>query len=74
MCALMRRTEPKDLQQKILDGLERLTLVIRADARRLAAPLGINAAQDGILRLLRARPEGLRYKRLPSISMSGSRP
>jgi DNA-binding MarR family transcriptional regulator len=64
MRALMRRREPKDLQQKILDGLERLTLVIRADARRLAAPLGLNAAQDGILRLLRVRPEGLRVKAL----------
>jgi DNA-binding MarR family transcriptional regulator len=64
MCTPMRRTEPKDLQQMILDGLERLTLVIRADASRLAAPLGINAAQDGILRLLRARPEGLRVQAL----------
>src|SRR5262249_54050062 len=45
-------------------GLERLALVMRADARRSASPLGINAAQDAILHLLRARPEGLRVQAL----------
>jgi len=60
----MSQTEPTDLRQKILDGLERLALVMRADARRQAAPLGINAAQDAILRLLAAHPEGLRVQAL----------
>jgi DNA-binding MarR family transcriptional regulator len=60
----MNETEAKDLKQKILDGLERLSVVIRADARRQAAPLGINAAQDAVLRLLRAHPEGLRVQAL----------
>jgi DNA-binding MarR family transcriptional regulator len=49
---------------KILDGLERLSLVMRGDARRAAAALGINAAQDAILRLLLARPNGLRVQEL----------
>jgi DNA-binding MarR family transcriptional regulator len=60
----MSETEPVGIRQKILDGLERLALVMRADARRSAAPAGINAAQDGILRLLRVRPEGLRVQAL----------
>ncbi|MCI0466816.1 MAG: hypothetical protein L0Y57_07405, partial [Beijerinckiaceae bacterium] len=50
------------LRDRILDGLERLATVMRADARRSAAPLGINTAQDAILRLLIARPAGLRVR------------
>jgi DNA-binding MarR family transcriptional regulator len=60
----MSETEPAGMRQKILDGLERLALVMRADARRSVAPLGLNAAQGAILRLLRARPEGLRVQAL----------
>jgi len=50
------------LHERLLDGLERLASVMRADARRSAAPLGINMAQDAILRLLTARPSGLRVR------------
>lgn len=53
-----------DLRQKILDGLERLSCVMRADARRKAAAFGINAAQDAILRLLLSRPGGMRVQQL----------
>jgi DNA-binding MarR family transcriptional regulator len=60
----MDQAEAADLRQKILDGLERLASVMRADARRSAAQSGINAAQDAILRLLRARPQGLRVQEL----------
>jgi DNA-binding MarR family transcriptional regulator len=58
------QAEAADLRQKIVDGLERLAVVMRADARRSAAQHGINPAQDAILRLLRARPQGLRVQEL----------
>lgn len=60
----MSRTEAANLRQKILDGLERLALVMRADARRNAAALGINAAQDAILRLLLSRHQGMRVQQI----------
>ncbi len=47
-----------------MDGLERIALVMRADARRSAAELGLNAAQAAILRLLERRPSGLRVQEL----------
>jgi DNA-binding MarR family transcriptional regulator len=58
------QAEAADLRQKILGGLERLAVLMRADARRSAAQVGINPAQDAILHLLRARPQGLRVQEL----------
>ncbi len=55
----MKTTELRD---RLLDGLERLASVMRADVRRKAASQGINAAQNAILRLLLARPAGLRVR------------
>src|SRR2546429_9752681 len=58
----MAKPGASDLRQKILDGLERLAFVMRADARRSAAPRGINASQEAILRLLLSRNAGLRVQ------------
>ncbi|MGH6839772.1 MAG: MarR family winged helix-turn-helix transcriptional regulator [Methylocella sp.] len=52
------------LRERLLDGLERLASVMRADVRRSAAPRGLNPAQDAILRLLLARPAGVRMSAL----------
>jgi DNA-binding MarR family transcriptional regulator len=56
----MIEMEPIALQERLLDGLDRLALVMRADIRRSAAPRGLNLAQDAILRWLLARPTGVR--------------
>lgn len=47
-----------------MDGLERLASVMRADVRRSAALRRLNPAQDAILRLLLARPTGVRVSAL----------
>jgi DNA-binding MarR family transcriptional regulator len=60
----MPEVEPVALRDRLLDGLERLAAVMRADGRRSAAPRGLNPAQDAILRLLLARPAGVRVSRL----------
>ncbi|MGH6851926.1 MAG: MarR family winged helix-turn-helix transcriptional regulator [Methylocella sp.] len=52
------------MRERLLDGLERLASVMRADVRRSAAPRGLNPAQDAILRLLLARPAGVRVSAL----------
>jgi DNA-binding MarR family transcriptional regulator len=52
------------LHERLIDGLERLASVMRADTRRSAALLGLNPAQDAILRLLLARPAGVRVSAL----------
>lgn len=58
------QADAPNLREKILDGLERLALVMRAEARRSAAELGLNAAQAAILRLLERRRSGLRVQEL----------
>ncbi|MGH6795275.1 MAG: MarR family winged helix-turn-helix transcriptional regulator [Methylocella sp.] len=60
----MAGMEPIALRERLLDGLERLASVMRADVRRSAAPRGLNPAQDAILRLLLARPAGVRVSAL----------
>jgi DNA-binding MarR family transcriptional regulator len=50
------------LRERLLDGLDRFALVMRSDARRDAALRGLNPAQKTILRLLAARPAGLRVR------------
>lgn len=60
----MSEMEPVSLRERILEGLERLASVIRADSRRSAAPRGLNPAQDAILRLLLTRPAGVRVSAL----------
>jgi DNA-binding MarR family transcriptional regulator len=52
------------LRERLKDGLERLALVMRADVRRSAALRRLNPAQDAILRLLLARPAGVRVSAL----------
>jgi DNA-binding MarR family transcriptional regulator len=52
------------LRERLLDGLERLASVMRADVRRSAALRRLNPAQDAILRLLLARPTGVRVSAL----------
>ncbi|MGH6868877.1 MAG: MarR family winged helix-turn-helix transcriptional regulator [Methylocella sp.] len=52
------------MRERLLDGLERLASVMRADVRRSAAPRGLNPAQDAILQLLLARPAGVRVSAL----------
>ncbi|MGH6845589.1 MAG: MarR family winged helix-turn-helix transcriptional regulator [Methylocella sp.] len=52
------------MRERLLDGLERLASVMRADVRRSAAPRGLNPAQDAILRQLLARPAGMRVSAL----------
>jgi DNA-binding MarR family transcriptional regulator len=60
----MTEDENIALRQRLLDGLERIAAAVREDARRGAAPFGLNVAQDAILRILRARPGGLRIRAL----------
>jgi DNA-binding MarR family transcriptional regulator len=60
----MAAMETIALHERLIDGLERLASVMRADARLSAAPLGLNPAQDAILRLLLARPAGVRVSAL----------
>ena len=43
-----------------MDGLDRFASAMRAEVRRSVASRGLNPAQDAILRLLLARPAGLR--------------
>ncbi|MGB6699445.1 MAG: MarR family winged helix-turn-helix transcriptional regulator [Methylocella sp.] len=45
-----------------MDGLERFASAMRAEVRRSVASRGLNPAQDAILRLLLARPAGLRVR------------
>ena len=52
--------EPIALRERLLDGLDRLASVMRADSRRSAAPRGLNPAQEAILRWLLAHPAGAR--------------
>ncbi|MGH6811684.1 MAG: MarR family winged helix-turn-helix transcriptional regulator [Methylocella sp.] len=52
------------MRERLLDGLGRLASVMRADVRRSAAPRGLSPAQDAILRLLLARPAGMRVSAL----------
>jgi DNA-binding MarR family transcriptional regulator len=60
----MTDVKTPDLRERLLDGLERLALVLRADARKSSASLGLNPAQDALLRLLLTRPAGLRVHAL----------
>lgn len=58
----MTDVEATSLRERLLDGLERFALVMRSDARRHGAPRGLNPTQGAILRLLIARPAGLRVR------------
>jgi DNA-binding MarR family transcriptional regulator len=60
----MTQAETTSLRERLLDGLERFALVMRADARRNASPRGLNPTQGAILRILAARPAGLRVRAL----------
>lgn len=53
-----------DLRERLLDGIERIAVVIRSDAWRQAVPHGLNPAQGAILRVLVGRPGGLRVHAL----------
>ena len=57
-----------------MDGLDRFASAMRAEVRRSVASRGLNSAQDAILRLLLARPAGLRVQVLADTSASASRP
>jgi DNA-binding MarR family transcriptional regulator len=56
--------QTKPLRERLLDGLERLAVVMRADNRKATSDAGINSAQEAILRLLLVRPAGLRMRAL----------
>ncbi|MGQ0444027.1 MAG: MarR family winged helix-turn-helix transcriptional regulator [Beijerinckiaceae bacterium] len=56
--------ETTTVRERLIDGLERLASVMRADVRRSAALRGLNPAQDAILRLLLARPAGVQVSAL----------
>ncbi|MDQ6703706.1 MAG: MarR family transcriptional regulator [Pseudomonadota bacterium] len=56
--------ETTALRKRLLDGLDRFASAMRAEVRWAAAPRGLNPAQDAILRLLLARPAGLRVRAL----------
>jgi DNA-binding MarR family transcriptional regulator len=45
-----------------MDGLDRVASAMRAEVRRSVASRGLNPAQDAILRILLARPAGLRVR------------
>ena len=60
----MKDVTTPDLRERLLDGLERLASVLRADARKSSALHGLNPAQDALLRLLVTRPAGLRVRAL----------
>lgn len=60
----MKGAETRELQARLLEGLERVASVLRADARKTSAPYGLNPAQDALLRLLLGRPAGLRVRAL----------
>jgi DNA-binding MarR family transcriptional regulator len=58
----MVRMETTALRDRLMDGLDRFASAMRAEVRRSVASRGLNPAQDAILRLLLARPAGLRVR------------
>ena len=58
--------ETTALRDRLMDGLDRFASAMRAEVRRSVAPRGLNPAQDAILRMLMARPAGLRVRVLAS--------
>jgi DNA-binding MarR family transcriptional regulator len=60
----MKNVRTPNLQERLLDGFERIAVVMRSDSWRQAAPSGLNPAQGAILRVLVARPAGLRVRAL----------
>jgi DNA-binding MarR family transcriptional regulator len=60
----MAGMETTALRDRLMDGLDRFASAMRADIRRSVASRGLNPAQDAILRLLLARPAGLRVRDL----------
>jgi len=58
----MAGMETATLRDRLIDGLDRFASATRADVRRSVASRGLNPAQDAILRLLLARPAGLRVR------------
>lgn len=58
----MAGVETTTLQDRLIDGLDRFASATRADVRRSVASRGLNPAQNAILRLLLARPAGLRVR------------
>ena len=56
----MPAMETTALRDRLMDGLDRFASAMRAEVRRSVASRGLNSAQDAILRLLLARPAGLR--------------
>jgi DNA-binding MarR family transcriptional regulator len=54
--------ETTALRDRLMDGLDRIASAMRAEVRRSVAPRGLNPAQDAILRMLLARPAGLRVR------------
>jgi DNA-binding MarR family transcriptional regulator len=56
--------ETTALRDRLMDGLDRFASAMRAEVRRSVASRGLNPAQDAILRMLLARPAGLRVQEL----------
>jgi DNA-binding MarR family transcriptional regulator len=54
--------ETTALRDRLMDGLDRFASAMRAEVRRSVAPRGLSPAQDAILRMLLARPAGLRVR------------
>jgi DNA-binding MarR family transcriptional regulator len=58
----MAEMETTALRDRLMDGLDRFASAMRAEVRRSVASRGLNPAQAAILRLLLARPAGLRVR------------
>ena len=54
--------ETTALRERLIDGLDRFASAMRREVRRTNASRGLNPAQDAILRMLLARPAGLRVR------------
>jgi DNA-binding MarR family transcriptional regulator len=58
----MTGMETTALRDRLMDGLDRFTSAMRAEVRQSVASRGLDPAQDAILRILLARPFGLRVR------------
>jgi len=54
--------ETRELRDRLIEGLDRFASAMRSEVRRSVASRGLNPAQDAILRVLLARPAGLRVR------------
>ena len=58
----MAGMETTALRDRLIDGLDRFASAMRCEVRRSNASRGLNPAQGAVLRMLLARPAGLRVR------------